>query len=105
MQKIVQDSEDIVKKTLERAVASNEDVDSYGDVSKIFKIVSEAMLKPGSSMNSEISDMVSEIAGTYSAGLEEMKQVNDEDDRAGCPRLDEGGSTGDHDATANCAAV
>ena len=79
MQKIVQDSEDIVKKTLERAVASNEDVDSYGDVSKIFKIVSEAMLKPGSPMNSEISDMVSEIAGTYSAGLEEMKQVNEEE--------------------------
>merc|ERR1719507_2089403 len=78
VQKIVRDSEDIVKKTLERAVASNEDVDSYGDVSKIFKIVSEAMLKPGSSMNSEISDMVSEIAGTYSAGLEEMKQVNEE---------------------------
>jgi len=74
VQKIVRDSEDIVKKTLERAVASNEDVDSYGDVSKIFKIVSEAMLKPGSSMNSEISDMVSEIAGTYSAGLEDIKK-------------------------------
>ena len=79
MQKIVQDSEDIVKKTLERAVASNENVDSYGDVSKIFKIVSEAMLKPGSSMNSEISDMVSEIAGTYSAGLDDMKKVNEEE--------------------------
>ena len=76
VQKIVQDSEDIVKKTLERAVASNEDVDSFGDVSKIFKIVSEAMLKPGSSMNSEISDMVSEIAGTYNAGLEDLKKVN-----------------------------
>ena len=74
VQKIVRDSEDIVKKTLERAVASNEDVDSYGDVSKIFKIVSEAMLKPGSSMNSEISDMVSEIAGTYTAGLEDIKK-------------------------------
>merc|ERR1719397_1401775 len=76
VQKIVQDSEDIVKKTLERAVASNEDVDSFGDVSKIFKIVSEAMLKPGSSMNSEISDMVSEIAGTYNTGLEDLKKVN-----------------------------
>merc|ERR1719350_994967 len=36
------------------------------------------MLKPGSSMNSEISEMVSEIAGTYSAGLEDMKKVNEE---------------------------
>merc|ERR1719397_1191339 len=78
VQKIVQDSEDIVKKTLERAVASNEDVDSFGDVSKIFKIASEAMLKPGSSMNSEISDMVSEIAGTYNAGLEDLKKVNNQ---------------------------
>jgi len=73
VQKIVQDSEDIVKKTLERAVESSEDIDSYGDVSKIFKIVSEAMLKPGSSMNSEISDMVSEITGTYNIGLEKVE--------------------------------
>ena len=30
---------------------------------------------------------------------------DDEGDRAGSPHLDEGGSAGDHDATANCAAV
>ena len=51
-------------------------------MSKIFKIVSDAMLKPGSSVNSEITEMVSEIAGTYRVDLNKVKKVNEiEDER------------------------
>merc|ERR1719285_592264 len=40
------------------------------------------MLKPGSSMSSEITEMVSEIAGTYRVDLNKVKKVNEiEDER------------------------
>merc|ERR1719285_468861 len=38
------------------------------------------MLKPGSSMSSEITEMVSEIAGTYRVDLNKVKKVNEMED-------------------------